>query len=203
MSYFLLTVILFSGLVVTACKQGAISEKPPIHINPNMDSQNRYDDQAKSRFFADGKVNRLPVAGTVATSEGVENPIFYYGKDENGKFVDVGPLPITQELMLRGKDRFNIYCAPCHGHVGDARGIIVNRGFLPPPTFHSKKIRAYPDGRIFDVITNGFRNMPSYRHQIPEKDRWAIVSYVRALQRSQRAGATDVPAEIVAGLGSK
>jgi mono/diheme cytochrome c family protein len=89
-----------------------------------------------------------------------------------------------------------IYCAPCHGQTGKGNGIVAQRGFLPPPTFHSDLIRGYPDGQIYEAIANGIRNMPSYRSQIPVADRWAVVAYVRALQRSQFATADDVPSEI-------
>ncbi len=184
-----------SILIVIGCKQGAVSEKPPIHFNPNMDSQERYDAQAASRFFADGMVNRMPVKGTVALSEGYEDTEFYFGKTADGKVLKKAPVPFTAEVLKRGQKRFNIYCAPCHGRTGNAKGIVVNRGFLPPPDFHTDKVRNYPDGHIFDVISNGFRNMPSYKHQIPVADRWKIVAYVRALQRSQNASAQDVPEE--------
>ncbi len=194
----LLNAILLTLLfgVFAACKQGAVSEKPPIHPNPNMDSQKKYKAQNASRFFADGKVNRLPVEGTVAINEGFEDTGYYFGKNENGEFVKQAPLDFTMETLKTGQKRFDIYCAPCHGRVGDGKGIIINRGFVPPPNFHSDKIREYPDGQIFDVISNGFRNMPTYKHQIPVPDRWAIVGYVRALQRSRNAQAADVPAEM-------
>ena len=100
------------------------------------------------------------------------------------------------QLIERGQQRFNIYCSPCHGRTGDGRGIVVQRGLLPPPSFHDDRLRKVGDGHIFDVISNGIRNMPSYRAQIPVDDRWAIVSYFRALQRSQNASINDVPAEM-------
>lgn len=189
-----------SMMLVLGCKQGAVSEKPPIHFNPNMDSQERYDAQAASKFFADGMVNRMPVKGTVALSEGYEDTEFYFGKTEAGEVIKKSPLAFTATVLKRGQERFDIYCAPCHGRAGNAKGIVVNRGFLPPPDFHTDKVRNFPDGHIFDVISHGFRNMPSYRHQIPVADRWAIVGYVRALQRSQNASAEDVPEEMRAKL---
>ena len=100
------------------------------------------------------------------------------------------------QLLKRGQERFNIYCAPCHGQTGDGQGIVVQRGYLPPPSYHQDRLRKMPDGYIFDVITNGVRNMPSYRHQVPVADRWAIVSYLRALQRSQNATINDIPPEM-------
>ncbi len=195
----------FFGLTVilTGCEQGRISDKPPIHLNPNMDTQQKYVAQRASKFFADGMVNRMPVKGTVAVTEGFEDTRYFYGKDEAGKVIAKAPLPFTLIRLKRGRERFNIYCAPCHGLTGNAKGIVVDRGFLPPPTFHQDKVRQYPDGHIFDVITNGFKNMPSYRHQIPVADRWAIVGYVRALQRSQNAAAADVPADTLKQLATK
>ncbi len=198
-----LIVFLGFALLLTGCKQGQVSEKPPIHLNPNMDTQQKYMPQRASKFFADGMVNRMPVKGTVAVTEGFEDTRYYFGKDEAGKPVNQAPVPFTMERLTRGQQRFNIYCAPCHGLNGNAKGIVVDRGFLPPPTFHQDKVRQYPDGHIFDVITNGFKNMPSYKHQIPVADRWAIVGYVRALQRSQNATAADVPADTLKQLATK
>ncbi|MEJ2054516.1 MAG: cytochrome c, partial [Calditrichaceae bacterium] len=120
---------------------------------------------------------------------------YYFGKDANGNLVTENPLEINMQLLKRGQERFNIYCSPCHSRVGDGQGIVVKRGFLPPPSFHQDMMREKPDGHYFDVITHGLRNMPSYRHQIPVKDRWAIVAYIRALQRSQHAGLSDIPAD--------
>lgn len=196
-----LAAFLFSMPV--GCEQGAISEKPPIHPNPNMDSQKKYKAQSASRFFADGRVNRLPVEGTVAITEGFEDTEFYFGKTADGKLLAKAPVIFDLHTLTRGQERFNIYCAPCHGKVGDGKGIVIDRGFVPPPTFHQDKIREYPDGQIFDVITNGFRNMPTYKHQIPVTDRWAIVGYVRALQRSQNASAEDVPQDVLTTLTTK
>jgi len=177
----------------SACKRGAVSEKPPIHLNPNMDNQPKYKAQAESRFFADGAVNRQPVPGTVASDGYHKDTAYFYGKTSAGGFVDKAPVSYTKKRLLRGQERFNIYCAPCHSRAGDGKGIVAQRGFLPPPSFHQEKYRNYPDGRIFDVISNGFRNMPSYKQQIPVADRWAIVGYVRVLQRSQHATVKDIP----------
>lgn len=100
------------------------------------------------------------------------------------------------QLLQRGQERFNIYCSPCHGKTGDGKGIIVQRGMLPPPSFHEARLLQAPDGHFFDVISNGIRNMPTYRHQIPVSDRWAIVAYLRALQRSQNATINDIPVDL-------
>jgi mono/diheme cytochrome c family protein len=104
------------------------------------------------------------------------------------------PVPITRALLTRGRDRYNIFCSPCHSRIGDGRGMVVERGFRPPPSFHIDRLREAPAGQYFDAITNGFGAMPSYASRIPVPDRWAIVAYVRALQLSQRASPADVPA---------
>jgi mono/diheme cytochrome c family protein len=109
--------------------------------------------------------------------------------------VDLFPFEVTEEVLWRGQERYNIYCMPCHGHVGDGDGMIVRRGFPAPPSLHINRLREAPAGHLFDVITNGWGAMPPYNHQIPPRDRWAIVAYLRALQLSQNATLDDVPAE--------
>ncbi len=180
-------------LLVGGCFRGSTSDKPPIHINPSMDDQSKYLAQSKSAFFADGSTMRMPVEGTVARDELHQKTEYYYGKDANGKLVKKAPIKFTIDVLKRGQERFNIYCAPCHSKAGDGQGIVIKRGFIPAPTFHQDRLRNIEDGYIFNVITKGFRNMPSYAYQVPVADRWAIVGYVRALQRSQNASAQDVP----------
>ena len=187
---------IFIALFLSGCFRGRPSEDPPIHINPNMDNQPKYKAQSESQYFENGATMRMPVAGTVARGEEYEDTRYYFGKNTNGEPLTENPIPVTIQLLKRGQKRYNIYCAPCHGRTGDGKGIVVKRGYLPPPNFHQDLVRNYPDGHFFDVITNGIRNMPSYKHMIPVKDRWAIVSYVRALQRSQNATISDIPEEI-------
>lgn len=195
-SLMLLCLSLTVAFGAVSCFRGKPSKEPPVHINPNMDNQPKYKAQSQSEFFEDGATMRTPVAGTVA-SDGLRDDVpLYTGKDENGRLLDVGPLAVDMVFLRRGHERYDIYCSPCHSRLGDGKGIMLTRGYVPPPTFHSQRLREMPDGQIFDVITNGVRNMPSYRHQIPVKDRWAIVAYVRALQRSQNATLEDVPEEI-------
>jgi mono/diheme cytochrome c family protein len=189
-----LAVVLAAGVI--GCARERKSEKPPIHLNPNMDDQPKYKAQAKSKFFEDGSTMRMPVPGTVARGELRDDDVFYKGKNKDGSFVKEAPVEADLQLIKRGRERFDIYCAPCHSRVGDGRGIMITRGYVPPPTFHSDRIRQMPDGQIFDVITHGVRNMPSYAHQVPPEDRWAIVMYLRALQRSQNATRDDIPAEL-------
>lgn len=199
----LLILLLPVAVLASACLRERPSDKPPIHINPNMDSQPKYKAYRQSQFFADQSDMRQPVAGTVAVGSLKEDSRFYFGKEAGGAFVKRSPVSTTMELLSHGQERFNIYCAPCHSRVGDGKGIVVQRGMLPPPSFQDPRLVAVEDGYLFDVMSNGIRNMPSYRHQIPVADRWAIVSYVRALQRSQNARLGDVPqdkqAELQAG----
>ncbi|MBN1479914.1 cytochrome c [candidate division KSB1 bacterium] len=187
---------LLSVFVLTSCYRGQPKKKPPIHLIPDMDSQPRYDAQEYSSFFQDGSTMRTPIQGTVALGELKEDIAYHQGKDERGNFVKENPVPVTLPVLRRGQDRFDIYCAPCHGRIGDGNGIVVKRGYLPPPTLHQDRLRRIEDGHMYDVIKNGIRNMPSYAHQIPVDDRWAITAYIRALQRSQNAAIDDVPEEI-------
>jgi hypothetical protein len=191
--YFKSLILLAIALVLAGCFRGTPSDKPPIHLNPNMDDQDRYNPQAKSTFFADHRTMRMPVDGTVARGELFADDAVYRGVDEKGNYIKTIPLEVTHEFMLRGQQRYNIYCSPCHSRAGDGKGIVVKRGFLPPPDFHQEKVINFADGYIYDVITNGVRNMPDYKKQIPVQDRWAIVAYVRALQRTQNATAKDIP----------
>ena len=186
-------VLLIISFLMVSCFQGTPSEEPPIHLNPNMDDQERYDAQEKSPFFKDGREMRMPVEGTVARGELNENDAIYLGKDAKGNYVSRIPLEVTHKFIHRGQQRFNIYCAPCHSRAGDGKGIVVKRGFLPPPSFHEQKVINFADGYIYDVISNGVRNMPDYKKQIPVMDRWAIVAYVRALQKTQMATINDIP----------
>lgn len=190
--------IIVASLFVSGCYQGRPSKNEPIHLNPNMDNQEKYRPQAESKFFADGATMRKPVEGTVARGQLRADTEYYTGKKENGDFIKTLPANVTlnKDLLMRGYERFNIYCSPCHGRIGDGKGIVVARGMVPPPSFHTDSIRAFPDGRLFDVITNGVRNMPAYRFQVPVEDRWAIISYLRVLQRSQNATIEDVPENI-------
>jgi len=192
-----LTSLMIIGLIILAgCARERPSTRTPIHPNPDMDNQPKYRAQSESKFFADSATMRVPVAGTVARGYLRDDDVYYQGKTPDGKFVPTNPEPVTTQLLRRGQERFNIYCSPCHSRLGDGKGIMVTRGYIPPPSFHTDRIRAFPDGHIYDVITNGIRNMPSYSHQIPPHDRWAIIAYLRALERSQNATINDVPVEL-------
>ena len=135
-----------------------------------------------------------PVPGdTVARGHLEDDSLLFTGKDASGQDSTEFPFAVTREVLDRGRDRFSIYCVPCHGPAGDGDGIVVQRGFNPPPSYHTDRLRAAPAGHFFDVITNGFGAMPSYASQVPVDDRWAIVAYIRALQLSQSAPIADLP----------
>jgi mono/diheme cytochrome c family protein len=165
-----------------------------------MYDQPRYKALGRSRFFTDQRQARPPVEGTVARGMLRADSKLYAGKEGNTLIAQF-PLPVTRALLDRGRQRFDIYCAPCHDRTGSGDGMIVRRGYRRPPTYHSDRLRQQPDGYFFDVITNGFGAMPDYATQVPAPDRWAIVAYIRALQLSQQASINDVPAAERSQLG--
>jgi mono/diheme cytochrome c family protein len=154
----------------------------------------RYDPLEASAFFADGHSARPLVANTVARGLLREDEHLYQGR-VNGQLADTFPMPITAEVMARGQERFNVFCSPCHGRTGAGNGMVVQRGFRAPPSYHEERLRAAPVGYFFDVMTNGFGAMQDYSAQVPVADRWAIAANIRALQLSQRASVNDVPAD--------
>jgi mono/diheme cytochrome c family protein len=166
----------------------------------DMHLQPKYNPEVPSTFFADGRSERPPVTGTVARGQLRIDELLYRGR-VNGVTADVFPFPITAQDLARGRERFNIYCTPCHDYTGSGDGMIVQRGFPPPPSYHIDRLRQAPVGHFFEVITNGLGIMYSYASRISPEDRWRIVAYIRALQRSQHASASDVPAEALGTLG--
>ena len=160
----------------------------------DMHDQPRYKPFAASSFWPDKRSVRPIVDGTVARGKLKTDTRLWKGRAGDGSFVTELPVPVTKALLQRGQQRFNIYCTPCHGRAGDGEGMVVQRGFKHPPTYHSDKMRQQPVGYIYDVITNGFGAMVSYSSRIPMEDRWAIAAYVRVLQFSQNATIEDVPA---------
>lgn len=176
------------------------SDKPPIHPNLNMDYVERFEAQEANPLFADGAAMRTPVAGTVARGqlETSANAPYEFGRTADGAYVAEIPIEVTPSLLERGQERYNIYCTVCHGYAGDGRGTVavgnggIGYGFAVP-SYHTDALRGRPDGYIYDVIQNGVNSMPSYGHEVAPADRWAIVAYVRALQRSQNATSADVP----------
>jgi mono/diheme cytochrome c family protein len=164
-----------------------------------MYDQPRYEPYEASEFFDDGTSARPLVAGTVPRPDPSEQgpwstELFTTGKTA-GNLSETLPFPVDRAVLERGQQRFRIFCTPCHGELGDGRGMIVQRGFNPPPSFHSEEIRKKPVGHYFDVMTRGFGTMYSYAARIPARDRWAIAAYIRALQVSQHALASDLSAD--------
>jgi Cytochrome C oxidase, cbb3-type, subunit III len=160
----------------------------------DMHVQPRENPLARSDFFTDHRSARPPVEGTVARGDLREDAYLYTGK-VNGNPGDSMPFPVTKEVLERGRERFNIFCAPCHSRLGDGKGFVPSRGFSRmPPSLHIVRLEKAPLGYFYDVITEGFGIMPDYASQIPVRDRWDIVAYVRALQLSQNATMADVPA---------
>lgn len=168
----------------------------------DMQDQPRYKPFAKSRFFADGRSARPQVAGTIADGDLREDNALYEGV-RDGRFLDTLPFPVTRDVLARGQERYDIYCAPCHGATGYGDGMIAQRGFRAPPSLHSARSRALPTGYVFSVITNGYGAMPDYSEQISTQDRWAVAAYVRALQFSRNAQVSDVPTEDRAQLDAQ
>jgi len=159
----------------------------------DMQDQPRYKPLAASDFFKNGAAARPLVPDTVARGEARLDSLLYTGKVD-GVLVDEFPFPVTQAVLDRGQQRFDIYCSPCHGPLGYGDGMVVRRGFkILPPSYHLDRLRDAPVGHFFDVMTNGFGAMQDYRAQVSVRDRWAIAAYIRALQLSQHATLADVP----------
>lgn len=187
-----LSALLALGALLGACR-GQTSQEEPVAILRNMYQQPRYNPQAYSAYFPDGRTMRPPVEGTVAREMEL-NPAVAEGRTADGEgFVDTIPSVVVQragdmaKLLARGESRYGIYCTPCHDGTGSGQGLVIERAAVQafqPPTFHQDRIRKMPDGQLYQVITYGFNNMPAYV-QVPTDDRWAIVAYVRALQLSQ------------------
>jgi hypothetical protein len=178
----LLAVLLGLSVVLIGCRE-------------DMQLQPRVDPLRRSDFYADMRSARPLPLGTIPRESDVTDPYFYsgfVGKDL-GNYM---PFPLTREVLERGRERFDIFCAPCHSRLGDGNGMVVQRGYRRPPSYHIDRLRNAPLGHFFDVISNGFGAMPDYAAQVPPYDRWTIVAYIRALQLSQNAPANLVPAGI-------
>jgi len=171
----------------------ALAAALAISCRRDMQDQPKYKDLRGSAFFADQRSARPVVEDTVARGFLYADERFLTGK-ENGQPLSVLPVPLTRDLLARGRDRYQIYCTPCHGMTGNGLGIVVQRGYRQPPSFHIDRLREAPVGYFFDVMSHGFGSMMDYAAQIPPSDRWAIAAYIRALQLSQRATIADVPA---------
>jgi cbb3-type cytochrome c oxidase subunit III len=158
----------------------------------DMHQQPKYLPYEPTTFFDDGRSERPVVPGTVARGHLHLDELLYTGK-ENGALSDKFPFPITREDLERGRQRYNIFCTPCHDYTGSGQGIVVQRGFPPPPSYHIDRLRQAPVGHFFDVMTNGYGSMYSYASRVEPEDRWRIAAYIRVLQLSQHATEQDVP----------
>jgi mono/diheme cytochrome c family protein len=167
------------ALTAGACRQD-------MHDQPKVEAYEASD------FFADGQGMRPVPENTVARGLAFEDELLHTGS-VNGQPSTEMPFPATREVLERGRERFTIYCTPCHGQTGLGNGMVVQRGYRPPTSFHTEPLRSRPIGHYFDVMTNGFGAMPDYRAQVTPEDRWAIAAYIRALQLSQGATIADVP----------
>jgi mono/diheme cytochrome c family protein len=161
----------------------------------DMKDQARHEPLEGSAFFADGRSSRTLVEGTVPRGHLDEDDAFYRGVGADGKFIARIPTPVDATLLARGKNRYEIYCTPCHSKLGDGMGMVVQRGYKQAASYHTDRLRAVEDGYIYDVITNGFAQMQGYAAQVRPQDRWAIVAYIRALQLSQMADVDDLDPE--------
>ena len=160
----------------------------------DMHNQPKFYPQRGTTFFADGRSARPQVENTVARGQGDPASYFHTGMI-NGAEGNVMPFPVNMDVLARGQERYNVYCTPCHSRVGNGAGMIVQRGYAKAGNFHTARLEAAPLGHFFNVISNGYGAMPDYSSQITTEDRWAIVSYIKALQLSQNAQASDVAAD--------
>jgi mono/diheme cytochrome c family protein len=173
-------IVVALALIGSACRQ-------------DMHDQPKYLPLRESAFYTDERSARPLVDGTVARGQLRDNELLFTGK-ANGADATVFPAPVTEKVMLRGQERFDVFCSPCHGRTGQGDGMVVLRGYRRPPSLHEERLRNAPVGHYFDVITNGFGAMPDYASQVKPQDRWAIIAYIRALQLSGHATLADVPA---------
>jgi mono/diheme cytochrome c family protein len=186
--------VLVLSLLSAACSNFP-SRETPIWVFPDMKKQDKVKFETTSPFFADGRGSRRPVAHTVAQETYQADLAYSTGIASDGNYVSKNPEAIDRETLLRGQAKFNVYCSPCHDRTGSGRGVVPAKATWVPGNLHDDRIVNFVDGEIYHVITTGRRSMPSYRFQIPERDRWAIVAYVRVLQRSWLGKLDDVPAE--------
>lgn len=160
---------------------------------PDMYNQPRYKTYAEDRFFRDGASARPLPVHTVARGHADLDTEYFTGLTDEGKLVETLPQPVTRAMLQRGRERFDIYCAVCHGRTGEGNGMIVQRGFPAPPSYHTPRLRTAPVGHFYNVITNGYGVMYSYAARVEPDDRWAIAAYIRALQLAQNGTVDDVP----------
>lgn len=196
LKYFLLPLVLVSITVaVIAGKRGSISRKPPIEIFPDMDRQPKLRPQTFNRILPENLSSQPHPANTIARGSDFEDKPLNTGRETGTtNWVEVNPMEISDRLLNRGEERYNISCSPCHGSVGDGKGITGKYGMVAMANFHDKRLVAMADGEIFNTITHGKNLMGAYGGLVSVEDRWAIIAYVRALQRSRLAYVDELPA---------
>jgi hypothetical protein len=188
---FVLLVVLVAGV---AGFRGGLSRKPPLEVFPDMDRQLKLRPQSRSELFADRRGSRLPVEGTIARGAPYEDIPLNTGRVTGStNWVETGPLPVTIAWLNRGRERFQIHCSPCHGPLADGNGITKRYGMATLANLHEPRIVQMPDGEIFNTISRGKGLMASYADQVSLTDRWAIIAYLRVLQRSRLGKIDDVP----------
>ena len=205
MRYFLLGCLL-CGLVVVSIAgfRGGKTRRPPIELFPDMDRQPKLRPQAHNNFFTDQLSSRLPVEGTVPRSKPVvvegrevypfeDTPLNTGRVPGTTNFVETLPLPMSEQLLARGQQRYTINCSPCHGAAGDGKGVTAKYNMLAMANFHDARLVKMPDGEIFNTISYGKNLMGAYGANVTITDRWAIIAYIRALERSRLASLDDVP----------
>jgi len=211
-SIMLIGAALGAAVVGIAGFRGGLSRKPPIEIFPDMNRQTKLRPMVPDAFFQNGVSSQLPPPGTIARSEPIQTaagPVYSFedAPVNTGRvtgttnFVETNPLPVTGELLQRGHERFDIYCAPCHGKLGDGNGITKKLGLMPAvANLHDQRIVVMADGEIFNTITHGKSTMAAYGPLVPTQDRWAIIAYLRALQLSWLGSTNDLSADQQAAL---
>jgi len=197
----ILLILSWIPLAWIAGERKRVADQPRISIITHMDQQMSFRAQEACDFFADGRAMRPRVTGTISRDEDPGLDSLFTGKID-GRPMTRFPVRVDMTLLERGRDRYGIFCAPCHGLAGYGDGMIAQRAlalkqgrWTPPANLHSELVRGRPVGQLFNTISEGVRNMPAYGSQIPARDRWAIVAYIKALQRSQHAAPEDVPAD--------
>ncbi len=196
--YFLLPLVLVAiTIVVIAGQRGSLSRKPPIEIFPDMDRQPKLRPQTFNQILPGNLSSQPHPANTIARGSHFENTPVNTGRETTGtNWVEINPMPLTDSLLNRGEERYNISCAPCHGAIGDGKGITGKYGMVAMANFHDKRLVTMADGEIFNTITYGKNLMGAYGGLISVEDRWAIIAYVRALQRSRLAYVDELPANV-------
>ena len=212
-AYLVLFFVVVSAVSVLGFR-GSLSQRPPLEVFPDMDRQEKYKPQSESAFFGDGRTDRptptgvVPFGRTALAADGkflAADDHLYRGVNADGSFAKGFPseVEVNAAFLARGKLKYDIYCTVCHGATGDGNGITKQYGMGATPTYHDERLRNVPEGEIYHVITAGKGNMLSYADKIEPTDRWAVVAYVRALQRAQTGTVNDVAPAYKSELGLK